>query len=126
MSSTAEPDAAVGVARRRNRSERGLTRAAGHPFLGLAIVALLFRFGLPGALPEGFSSGAVGGLWRLATWFLWPFSLLATWVDPQLRAMPGWVDAAATLVLGLAPYIVLDAVYRWLHRRRGTDPARQR
>jgi hypothetical protein len=126
MSRNAGLAGAVGGARTRNRPRRVFASAARHPFLGLAMIAVLFRFGLPAAFPEGFSSGATGGVWHLATWFLWPFSLLATWIDPYLMAVPEWVEAAATLALGLIPYLVLDAVYRRVRRRRGTGPARQR
>jgi hypothetical protein len=88
-----------------------------HPVLVSAVVALLFRFGLP-LVSSGFQEGFVGYIWAASTLWLGPFSLIATLVDPYLRGFPEFLDVVGTLLLGLVPYAAVDAVYRMLILRR--------
>jgi hypothetical protein len=84
-----------------------------NPVLVLVLAALLLRYGLPLTSNE-LTDGATGLVWTSATFLLRPFSLIATWVDPYLRAFPEFVDVIGTLLLGLLPYVAADAVYRRL------------
>jgi hypothetical protein len=88
-----------------------------HPLLILALVALLWRHGVPMIL-SGFAEGAPGVVWTSSLFVLRPFALVATWVDPYFRHFPEFVDVVGTLLLGLLPYIAADAVYRRLTFRR--------
>jgi hypothetical protein len=98
---------------------------ARNPVLSVALLALLAGHGLPVVAGEGFDDGVVGVLWHGAVLALRPFSAVATWVDPWLRAFPEWVDVGVTLLAGLAPYAALDAALRWV-RRRGRSGGRWR
>jgi hypothetical protein len=84
---------------------------ARNPMLALALLSLLLRHGLPLIL-GGVTEGVVGLLWTSAVNALRAFSLVATWVDPYLRGFPEFVDWVVTLMLGLIPYVVVDALYR--------------
>lgn len=89
-----------------------------HPLLTLALLALLWRHGVP-ILSSGFAEGILGAVWASAIFVLRPFSLIATWVDPYLRRFPEFVDILGTLLLGLLPYVAGDAITRRLIVRRG-------
>jgi hypothetical protein len=119
MNGTKKINVSIGPA---DGKERRLGRALArwitlNPLLVLALAALILRFGLPLVL-SGFSEGVAGMLWTGASLWLRPFSLVATWVDPYLRGFPEYVDVVGTLLLGLVPYVVVDAVYRVLMQRR--------
>jgi hypothetical protein len=88
-----------------------------NPLLILALIALLWRHGVPMIL-SGFAEGVLGVLWTSAVFVLRPFALVATWVDPYFRRLPEVVDIVGTLLLGLLPYVAGDAVYRRLTFRR--------
>jgi len=84
-----------------------------NPFLLLALMALLWRHGVP-MISSEFAEGVLGVVWTSALFVLRPFALVATWVDPHFRRFPEFVDVVGTLVLGLLPYVAGDAVYRRL------------
>jgi hypothetical protein len=95
---------------------KGALRFAGSalvrsPFVSLAVAALVIRYGFP-LLGVGLAGGPAGWLWTGVAYVLWPFSIVATLIDPHLRGFPEWVDISVTLVLGLVPYAVLDALVR--------------
>jgi hypothetical protein len=113
---------AAGKARRLGRAIiRWVTR---NPVLSIAFVLLVLRYGLP-LVSSGFQDGLAGLLWTGSNFWLRPFSLIATWVDPYLRQFPEFVDVLGTLLSGLVPYAAVDAVYRLLILRPGTHSGAQ-
>jgi hypothetical protein len=88
-----------------------------NPLLILALIALLWRHGVPMIL-SAFAEGVLGVVWTSALFVLRPFALVATWVDPYFRRFPEFVDVVGTLLLGLLPYVAGDAAYRRLTFRR--------
>jgi hypothetical protein len=95
---------------------KGVLRFAGSavvrsPFVSLAVAALVVRYAFP-LLGAGLDGGPARWLRTGAVFVLWPFSIVATLIDPHLRGFPEWVDVSVTLVLGLMPYAVLDALVR--------------
>lgn len=84
----------------------------GNPFLILAIASFLFVqlwFMAPPEAQEPFMARAV---FSMASFVLWPFRALATWIDPLVRGVPGWVDILGTGLLGAVPYVVADVAFR--------------
>ena len=88
-----------------------------NPILTLALVALTVRYGLP-LVTSSFDEGVVRWLWSGISFVLTPFSFVATWVDPYFSPISESVDTVGTAVLGLIPYIFIDAAYRRLIWRR--------
>jgi hypothetical protein len=93
------------------------------PFLTVGVAGLVLGLawmGLSAELGAAFREHWSGRAALLvAINLLRPFSVVATWIDPYLRTLPEWVDVGVTIVLGLAPYLVLDAAYRRLGRLWG-------
>lgn len=86
-----------------------------HPFtvaglLGLVAFGVLIVSGAPTDAP----AGAI--LLVVFRTFGAGFHLSANLLAQHLPALPGWLDAPLVVVLGLAPYIVLDSGIRALAR----------
>lgn len=79
-----------------------------HPFLCVAILAgLTFA-----AMHAGLANGkAITAAWQfLGLGFHLTANLIARW----LPDIPGWLDVAMVVVIGLIPYVAVDAAWRYL------------
>jgi hypothetical protein len=99
-----------------------IQRMRRHPALCLGVLGLLLMllWSLADLPTEGHP--VAGLLFRSWVVLVRPFALVATWIDPVTGRWPVALDVAATLALGLLPYLLLDAVLRWAGRRSGLRP----
>ncbi|QKK02858.1 MAG: hypothetical protein HND55_09505 [Pseudomonadota bacterium] len=79
-----------------------------HPFLCVAILAGLIFAAMHTNLVSG---SAVTTAWQ---YLGVGFHVTANVLARLLPGIPGWLDAAMVVVIGLLPYLVLDALWRYL------------
>jgi apolipoprotein N-acyltransferase len=99
---------------------------ARHPFSALGALGLLALAGLAvGGVPVDHPAGdaLVSVLHTLGIGFYWAANALAR----HAPWLPGWLDVALVLVLGAAPYLAADVVWRrglsrWRARAPGSRP----
>lgn len=79
-----------------------------HPFLCVAILA--------GLIFGAMQSGLLGGAAASTAWQILGFGFHATTnaLARWLPDIPGWLETAMVAVIGLMPYLMIDAVWRFL------------
>jgi hypothetical protein len=92
-----------------------------NPFLTAGLIGtLLFGIWLALGLPPDEGVGqALFYVWRVLAA---PVHLATNVLSPLTDRWPDALDGGAAVVVGLVPYVVADALWRW-GRRRGRVPA---